>query len=523
MVEREQQVNLRRRCTGVMLGVALLGGATPGALHSQLPSTTPTATTSMQQDLDAWFRRASQRAPGSWGIVVATQDGQLVWATNPTTPLIPASTVKVFTTGFARTVVGPDARRATRVVGSGDIDPTTGLWRGAWALEVNGDFTLDRPGKTGPTLMELAQRLAATGVRRLSGPLAVVSEVGDPKPAFPAAWSSRHRGRTFAPLVGSLTINENLISLQVRPGAAAGRRPTLSGESPLGVGWLVTNQATTVAGRTSRLSLRPAANGRWTLTGSIGTRAGVRTLTAVSPSPESLLEASWRHALLEAGIEWEPSPALVAPAPSLPARRVLAEVTSQPFDSIAAEVNSRSSNLGAELLLRWAAGGDAEAAAARLNEHVRSVTGDPRGVALVDGSGLSEQDRASAWTFVAYLARFPYLAGGRDFPALLPANGEGTLKSLATGLPAPGVVRAKTGTLGNVASVTGYLGRRDGVLVISMLYNGSRPSVAREEQWRLFRLLGADGVQIPTGGAEVIGAQLGDDPATTPLRLPPTQ
>ena len=185
-------------------------------------------------------------------------------------------------------------------------------------------------------------------------------------------------------------------------------------------------------------------------------------------------------------------------------------------------MNARSSNLGAELLLRWAAGGDAAVAAERLTAHVRSVTGDPRGVALVDGSGLSDNDRASAWTFVAYLARFPYLAGGRDFPSLLPANGQGTLRSLATGLPAPGVVRAKTGTLANVASVTGYLGRRDGVLVISMLYNGTRPTAAREEQWHLFRLLGADGVLVPTGSA-IAGTQLGDDPMTTPLRPPPQQ
>lgn len=502
-----------------MLWAAPLVVTATSPARAQLAPPDLSAPTAIQQDLDAWYRRASQRAPGKWGIVVATQDGQLVWAMNPTTPLIPASTVKVFTTGFARTVVGAEGRRATRVVGSGDTDPITGAWRGSWALEVNGDFTLDRPGKSGPTLVELAQRLAEQGIRSLTGPLAVVSESGDPKPAFPTAWANRHRGRLFAPLVGPLTINENLISLEVRPGNAAGRRPTIVAESPIGVGWLVTNQATTVAGRTSRLSLRSAANGRWTLTGSIGTRARARTLTAVSPSPQSLLEAAWRHALLEAGIEWNPTPGLVDQAATL-TNRVLAEVTSQPFDSIAAEVNSRSSNLGAELLLRWAAGGDAAVAAARLTEHVRSVTGDPRGVALVDGSGLSEDDRASAWTFVAYLARFPYLAGGRDFPSLLPANGEGTLKSLATGLPAPGVVRAKTGTLGNVASVTGYLGRREGVLVISMLYNGTRPSAAREEQWRLFRLLGADGVLVPTGSA-IAGSQFGDDPATTPLRPPP--
>lgn len=507
-------MNLGRRSGGVIVWAALLGVSAQSAAHAQFPPVASSSNNTIQQDLDEWYRRAIQRAPGTWGIVVATQDGQLIWAMNPTTPLIPASTVKIFTTGFARTIVGPEARRSTRVVGAGQREPMSGAWQGSWALEVNGDFTLDRPGKSGPTLLELARQLADSGVRSLTGPLVVVSESGDPKPAFPAAWASRHRGRLFAPLVGPLTINENLISLEIQPGAS-GRAPSIAAESPLGVGWLVTNNARTVAGRASRLSLRPAANGRWTLAGTIGTRAGTRTLTAVSPSPESLLEASWRHALQESGIEWLPASALIAPGASL-ATRVLAEVNSQPFDSIASEVNTRSSNLGAELLLRWAAGGDPKVAAERLTDHVRSVTGDPRGVALVDGSGLSEDDRASAWTFVAYLARFPFLAGGRDFPALLPANGQGTLRSLATGLPAPGVVRAKTGTLGNVASVTGYLGRRDGTLVISMLYNGSRPTTAREEQWKLFRLLGADGILVPTG-AGLVGAQFGGDAIAPPV------
>jgi D-alanyl-D-alanine carboxypeptidase/D-alanyl-D-alanine-endopeptidase (penicillin-binding protein 4) len=201
-------------------------------------------------------------------------------------------------------------------------------------------------------------------------------------------------------------------------------------------------------------------------------------------------------------------------------REILAEVTSQPYDSIAAEVNSRSSNLGAELLLRWAAGNDPKVAAERLTEHVQQVTGDLAGVSLVDGSGLSENDRASAWSFTAYLSRFPFLAGGRNFPSLLPANGQGTLRTLASGLPEPGVLRAKTGTLGNVASVTGYLGRKDGVLIIAMLYNGSRTAAARAAQWQLFRLLGADGVLVPTEEIGV-GEQLGGAGVTLPEVPPP--
>ena len=59
-----------------------------------------------------------------------------------------------------------------------------------------------------------------------------------------------------------------------------------------------------------------------------------------------------------------------------------------------------------------------------------------------------------------------------------------------------GVVHAKTGTLDNAATLAGYLGRPDGVLVISLMYNGRRIGQARAAEWDFFRLLGAEGVDL---------------------------
>jgi hypothetical protein len=52
------------------------------------------------------------------------------------------------------------------------------------------------------------------------------------------------------------------------------------------------------------------------------------------------------------------------------------------------------------------------------------------------------------------------------------------------------------GTLDRVATLAGYLGRPDGVLVISLMYNGGRTHAARAAEWELFRLLGAEGVNL---------------------------
>ena len=69
----------------------------------------------MAPTLEAWYAKAKRHAPGTWGVVVADQAGQVLWSINAEEPMIPASTVKLLTTGFARTMVGGDARRATRV------------------------------------------------------------------------------------------------------------------------------------------------------------------------------------------------------------------------------------------------------------------------------------------------------------------------------------------------------------------------------------------------------------------------
>lgn len=482
-------------------------------------SQTAPGDSALSSQLDQWYRAARRVAPGEWGIAIGSQDGQLLWGIKPTSPLIPASTVKLFTTGFARSVLGGEARRYTRVTGVGQVEPTTGTWVGSWALELNGDPTLERPSRGGPTLAGLASQLREKGVRRLVGPLLVVSAEGLAQASYPSAWALQHRGRYYAPPVGSLTLNENVVTFSIAPGKRTGARAVLVGASPAGFSDLVTVKAKTVAGRNSRIRYHAAAGGQYTVTGTIGTRARVRTFTTVSRDPRTVLEAVWDHALHGAGIEWQRVSGLSAPSESAE-RQVLAEVRSESFDSIASEVNRRSVNVGAELLLRWAASGADPAE--RLTAHVRAITGDHEGVRLVDGSGLSRDDRATPMSFVSYLARFPLAPGGKNFPQLLPANGSGTLRKLGNGLPESGIVRAKTGTLGGVSTLAGYLGRSDGVLLISLMYNGRHAGSARQQQWRLFRLLGAKGVVIP-GDTFAVGYQLGGEGGEPPTPAAPEE
>jgi serine-type D-Ala-D-Ala carboxypeptidase/endopeptidase (penicillin-binding protein 4) len=466
--------------------------------------------------MNDWYAEASRSAPGEWGIAVADQAGQMLWSFNAEAELMPASAVKLFTTGYARSVLGGSARRATRLVGSGTVDPKSGEWLGDWALELNGDPSLERAEGSGPTLYDLATQLAAAGVRRLRGPLSVKSADGPATAVYPAAWSPRHMGRLFAPLVGPLMVHENVVWFTIQPGRRPGERARLIEAAPAGINSLVTVTATTRGGRRSRLRLVPRKGGGWVVTGSLGVRAAPRRLTTTARDPKAVLTAVWANALRRAGIRWnrwaKPKAALDA------SPKVLAEVESPPLDSLASEINRRSLNAGAELLLQWA-GGRVEGPA-HLVDHILAITGQRQGAYLVDGSGLSYDDRVTPSTFVSYLAKFPTTAAGRNFPQLLPSNGTGTLRQLNTGFPGSGVVRAKTGTLGQVSTVVGYLGRPEGTLLVSLMYNGGRPGAARQEQWKLFRLLGADGVVIPADTSTGEPIQLGGEQTATPSWWP---
>jgi D-alanyl-D-alanine carboxypeptidase/D-alanyl-D-alanine-endopeptidase (penicillin-binding protein 4) len=511
------------------LVVVLAGVATPpqGAAQDSAAAVAASAldVAWLEQTIEPWYRETTRRARGDWGIAIADQNGRVLWGQDPDTPMIPASTVKVFTTGFARSVLGGTARRPTRVIGTGHVDPATGEWVGSWGLELNGDPSLERGPGEGPTLYELALQLASAGVRKLGGPLHVQSTEGPADAVYPAVWSTRHRGRTFAPPIGPITLHENVVWVTVQPGSKSGARPRVVGAAPDGVLPLITNRAVTRSGRRSRLALQPRPDGGWTLTGTIGRRAVVRTVGAPMRDPKAVLSAAWARALQRAGVTWNPK-AIPGIPPVAAAPRVLAEVSSPPLDSLASEVNRRSLNYAAELLLQWAGG--REAGPQRLAAHVLDVTQSAPGLALVDGSGLSFDNRVAPSTFVSYLARYPLTPAGRNFPQLLPPNGTGTLRRLGTGFPASGVVRAKTGTLGNTASVVGYLGRTDGTLIVALIYNGPRQAAARQQQWKLFRLLGADGVIIPSDslpdalepvlGGDEAGAELegGSDAAAAP-------
>jgi D-alanyl-D-alanine carboxypeptidase len=103
-----------------VLVIALLVGFCPaGSIAAQ--QLTPAE---LAQITD-WYRRTEIRTgDGQWGIAIGTMDGRVLWSLNPELELIPASTAKLFTTGFTRSRAGGGARISTRIIGRGRLAGT---------------------------------------------------------------------------------------------------------------------------------------------------------------------------------------------------------------------------------------------------------------------------------------------------------------------------------------------------------------------------------------------------------------
>jgi serine-type D-Ala-D-Ala carboxypeptidase/endopeptidase (penicillin-binding protein 4) len=170
-------------------------------------------------------------------------------------------------------------------------------------------------------------------------------------------------------------------------------------------------------------------------------------------------------------------------------KRVLASHVSPPLLEDMTVTLKVSQNLHAELTLRTlgkllARDGSLGQGTRVVRQFLISIGVRPQDFFFFDGSGLSNQDLITpraATTLLAYASRQPW---GQSWRAALPIAGvDGTLDDRFTHSPVKGNLDAKTGTLGEVRALSGYLTTASGqTLVISILVNDHQPNSKAESK-----------------------------------------
>lgn len=198
------------------------------------------------------------------------------------------------------------------------------------------------------------------------------------------------------------------------------------------------------------------------------------------PNPSAVMSTRLRAALSQGGIT------LRGDDMRSGSRELLVDHQSAPLDEIMRSCMMRSDNQYAEALLRTYAvacgeKGSTEAGASREMNYWKRHKAPLEGVHIVDGSGLSRQNRVTPEFMAAVLADRsvdPYYAS--FFPL---AGQEGTLRRFLAGTPLDGYVAMKTGSMKGIQCYAGYKLDDDYApthVIVVMLNNMTDRTKARE-------------------------------------------
>ncbi len=451
-----------------------------------LRHTTPRGEWSLATDLSAFL--AARVRTGTWGVlVVSLSRGDTLYSYNADTRLLPASTMKLFTTALAFDRLGPEHQFTTDVLRDGAVGPD-GTLTGNLVLRGGGDPGLSNrfiPGDQNSPMRALARQVSATGIRRVSGDI-----VGDAS-AFeaqlvPDGWRSRYLDASYAQRVSALSLNENLLHVVIAPGKGKGAgKITLE---PGSLAFKVINETRTVPGsKGAKLTVGRRPDGSIVTRGWIGASSQVRVYVVVVDDPALFATGAFRQALRDEGIEV--AGAIKIGASPITATRV-ASLSSPPLAQLASVMNRESVNHFAELIFRDASRtgdpmsvGSANAGNTLLQQLMINRAGAKHDAFFTaDGSGLSTLDRVTPRALVQLLSFADRAPWSREFHASLPVAGTSELlrhRMIAT--PAQGNLHAKTGTTNDVIALGGYVNAQNGeLLAFSFLYNGRERWPARE-------------------------------------------
>jgi serine-type D-Ala-D-Ala carboxypeptidase/endopeptidase (penicillin-binding protein 4) len=465
----------------VVLGAGLLVSASwaPPAAPGRGDVVVPLARASLGHDIDGILADPRLRGADVGVLVRDARSGEVLYARNPENRLVPASNAKLLTSVAAMEALGPEYTFETSVeaVGSraGPLVP------GDLYLRGGGDPTMQAADYD-----VLAAGVAARGVRTVTGRLVADDTRFDAR-RLGSAWAWDDEPFAYAAQVSALTVSADAvddagsITVETRPGSGPGV-PAQVRLLP-GTGYVrVVDQATTgPAGSTPTVGVeRQHGTNTLLVTGSIPARGAVTSSLSSVWEPTGYAAAVLRDALLRHGVRVLGT---ISTGSTPATARPLASRRSMPLSQLLTPFLKLSNNGIAEVLTkamgRAASGAGTWPAGLRvvIDTLHRLGVGIDAG-ALADGSGLSTNDLLTPRQISDLLVAVQGRPWFRSWYEALPIAGApdplvgGTLAGRMGGTRAAGNVHAKTGTLGGVSALSGYVTDADGQpLVFSIMEN----------------------------------------------------
>jgi D-alanyl-D-alanine carboxypeptidase/D-alanyl-D-alanine-endopeptidase (penicillin-binding protein 4) len=471
------------RVRAILIAIAVIAGS---ACHSTVPTgsrPTPSprgAIASLRAAIDS-MADAPEFSNAHWGILIVDPESRdTLYSRNAGKLFMPASNMKILTSATALTQLGADYRYRTTFAARGSV--SNGTLSGDLLIIGRGDPSVsDHMLRDAMIpLRAIADSIAARGIHHITGR---VIAAGD---AFPGAvlgfgWSWDDFEDSYSAPIDELLFNEGFSEVHIRGGDHPGD-PVQAVVLPAHTVPVVHIRATTSARPSIDSAARRANTLRarkdsltWevTLDGQIGVH-DTATIEVTHHDPGLAYVLAVREALRDKGI-------VVDDGVSDPGQRVdtLAVLSSPPLREILKALMKPSQNQIAEMLFRTVAlqavgAGRADSARAVVERQIAAWgVAVPSEAVVRDGSGLSRYDYISPRTAVRVLDAMRRSPDFQVYYDALPVAGvDGTIRSRMKGTPAEGNVHAKTGSVAQARSLSGYVTTADHhMLIFSFLCN----------------------------------------------------
>lgn len=379
---------------------------------------------------------------------------------------IPASNLKLLTSGAALAVLGPDFEFKTSLLLDGDRL----IIKGAGDPALADPELLDKMHMSvGALVDKLADsvRMACVGANGTASIREIIIDdrVFD-REYVHTDWPAEQLNRSYCAPVSGLNFHANVLNVFVGP--AAGGDVNVRTE-PSGPWITIRRMARSVKEGSTEVWLdRDKEPFTFRLHGTVRNAPDVPVQVTVG-EPQFMLAKSLAERLQKMGVTAQgalPSVRLASLEEQVPENATVAGVVRTPLHVVLERCNTDSDNLYAESLLKLSghkATGQAGSWAngtAVVRMQVKEKLGGDMAARLVmsDGSGLSRLNRVTPELLTRWLGEMSKIAGADQYiSSLARAGEEGTLKKRFKGVKLKNEVRAKSGYIRNVRTLSGYV------------------------------------------------------------------
>ncbi len=410
-------------------------------------------------------------------VVIDLTSGETLYRRNAGRLYIPASNMKLFSEAAALMVLGPDYHFKNQLsVGAGKIQQ--GILQGNVYLQLSGDPSFSRHD-----LKKLLSSLKELNINTIQGNLYIDSNVAGVNP-YPPGWLTSDLAYSYGAPNAPVMLDANRLTVTVNPGARTGD-PAVVEVDDGGGKISLNNQATTKAkAQGCGVGFSLDKENHLTVRGCVGVGQWAVQQRMAIKNPLMYAQAMIQSQLAKEHIQLNGQVQLgKTPGNSL----LIATQYSKPVSELMADTLKPSDNLYADSLYLHAAAKlngspvNWQSAQPIIKSFLQSQTGiDFTNAILTDGSGLSRYSLVTPEQTISLLKflyqRFPL---SYEYIAALPISGrDGTLQKRFHIPSQQGFVRAKTGTMVGINSLSGYLYAANGHTLAFALYVNRQPGKA---------------------------------------------